>query len=167
VVGRSKFSFLRLGAFYALASGAEFRPKAISKTISKAKKDSPRLRFPGSPAGRLLTRCRRRGSAVAALGQTALDNTIVYTAANIPFYGEVRDTQPPIHLDLNNDGITDLTIVAGGSGYSLGSASQSTTRAERGGTLPRAPLRSNGRSPREWKLERSNPSPPMDLYFDP
>lgn len=62
------------------------------------------------------------GVSILAMGQTAPENSIVYTAANIPFYGSRRG-DVTIHLDLNHDGITDITIWAGGSGFSLGTAS--------------------------------------------
>jgi hypothetical protein len=61
------------------------------------------------------------GVSVAAMAQETPPSTIVYTPANISFYGGKSST-PPIPLDLNNDGITDITISAGGSGYSLGTA---------------------------------------------
>lgn len=63
------------------------------------------------------------GVSISAIAQEAQPSTIVYTPANISFYGGRRYLQPPIPLDLNNDGITDITISAGGSGYSLGTAS--------------------------------------------
>jgi hypothetical protein len=62
------------------------------------------------------------GVSAVAMGQSADDNTIVYTPANIPFYGS-RRANFKIPLDLNQDGITDITIWAGGSGFSLGTAS--------------------------------------------
>ena len=62
------------------------------------------------------------GVSIAAIAQETPPSTIVYTPANIFFYGG-KSSSPAVPLDLNNDGITDITISAGGSGYSLGTAS--------------------------------------------
>lgn len=62
------------------------------------------------------------GVAATALAQDAAHQTIQYTPADIFFVGQARWNQPVIQLDLNHEGIVDLSIYAGGSGYSLGTA---------------------------------------------
>jgi hypothetical protein len=61
------------------------------------------------------------GVGVTASALAPKENSIVYTPANIPFVGHARENYPPVKIDLNGDGITDVTISAAGSGYSLGS----------------------------------------------
>ncbi|MFZ0317803.1 MAG: hypothetical protein WAL56_01650 [Candidatus Sulfotelmatobacter sp.] len=76
------------------------------------------------------------GASAMAFGQTAeaqlahvappnvpLDNTIVYTPANIPMYigiGVRFYSPPPITVDLNGDGVPDVSVRLHASGYSRG-----------------------------------------------
>jgi hypothetical protein len=59
------------------------------------------------------------GVSIAAFAQTP-HSTIIYRPVSINFWGSARGSSSPIQLDLNEDGVTDFTISAGGSGYSLG-----------------------------------------------
>jgi hypothetical protein len=60
------------------------------------------------------------GVSIAALAQQTPHSTIIYRPVSINFWGSVRGSSSPLQLDLNDDGVTDFTISAGGSGYSLG-----------------------------------------------
>jgi hypothetical protein len=75
------------------------------------------------------------GVSIVALGQAPPEETIVYTPANLGFIGN-RSYQPPINIDLNHDGITDITIWASGSGFSLGTLNSSYYQGVAGWTAP-------------------------------
>jgi hypothetical protein len=58
------------------------------------------------------------GVSVAASAQAPKENSIVFTPTLLAFVGEKHESLPPIMIDLNGDGITDITIGAAGSGFS-------------------------------------------------